>query len=282
MLSRKINRSPVTKLERKNNKGKKFLILAILLVTIILPLLVLNTPIFKVEKLEVTINKINCVSATDLKTNLPTDFNIFTVSEDLILKSVQKKYPCVNKVSIHRMIPNSVNLEFIGREAVLAFKPTQLEEASLSAILAPIQKNSTPSAEATPSSFVRNDQFLVDSSGMVFAQTFETVYVPSILFWDNNLKIGSKLEQRFMSNLLSIFDKLKVFNLPINEVRVYSSGNMIINSSSIVIFNLNRDVQNQLAALQLILDKAKIDEENMVFIDLRFDKPVVKYAPRNK
>ena len=267
----------------KRKSSKKLLIFSAFTVILILVFLVFGSNLFKVNTVDITLNKINCVTIKELKAEVQiNDQNIFFVSAKKILGITQNKYPCIKQLLVHPTVPSKVNLEFVGREAVLSFKPAQLEEASISAILSQFQKISTPSAQATSLASQSANQFLVDNDGVVFAQTFETLYIPSILFWDSNLKIGTKLEYKQVADLLSIFDRLKALNLPILEVRIYSSGNMLVQSSNIIIFNLNRDIQNQLAALQLILDKAKIDEENMVFIDLRFDKPVVKYAPRSK
>ena len=47
-----------------------------------------------------------------------------------------------------------------------------------------------------------------------------------------------------------------------------------------VFFRLDNEIDLQLASLQLILEKAKIDERILEFIDLRFDKPIVRFAPK--
>lgn len=274
-----------SKKSRKTHQVKKFLILAACVLFTTALLFALNSKIFKANRIDITLNKLSCVTVSEVKNNLPlVNQNIFTLSSDEILGQLGDKYPCIKQVFIHRLLPNNINLEFVGREAALSFRPTDLQEASISAVLNQLsQKVSTQSTQATGSVTEQTtNQFLVDSDGVVFATTSEMVYVPSILFWDNNLKVGDRLEQREISNLLSVFDKLKVFNLPITEVKIYPSRVLIISSTTTIIFDLNKDIQNQLAALQLILDKAKIDEENMVFIDLRFDNPVVKYAPRSK
>ncbi|MBI4038755.1 hypothetical protein HY384_02235 [Candidatus Daviesbacteria bacterium] len=47
-----------------------------------------------------------------------------------------------------------------------------------------------------------------------------------------------------------------------------------------IIFRLSNSLDVQLASLQLILGKAKIDGSRLEFIDLRFDKPVLKFTPK--
>ena len=47
-----------------------------------------------------------------------------------------------------------------------------------------------------------------------------------------------------------------------------------------VIFRLDQRIDVQIASLQLILEKAKMYSESLEFIDLRFDKPIVKFAPK--
>ena len=77
-------------------------------------------------------------------------------------------------------------------------------------------------------------------------------------------------------------DAVKKMGISVNESFLNDSFFIIKDETSVikVIFRLKNEVDIQLASLQLILDKAKIDEKELEFIDLRFDKPVVRYAPK--
>ena len=256
----------------------------------------INSNFFKIRTVEINLNKANCASEKAVADSLDIyGKNIFFLDGDKKLKVVQDKFPCVGNLNIHQTLPSSVKVAVVGREARLALDLTALPEASISALRQLTEKISSQSAQATSSVFFassgQSHYLLVDSSGKIFASSDQTVYIPIVEFWNSGLKIGDKLEQKLVSQLLSIFDKLKEFNLPILETRIYPEGVAIVTSSSIILFNLNKDVPHQLAALQLIVTQAKIDEQssrdsrtkgNMVFIDLRFENPIVKYAPRTK
>ncbi|KKS13713.1 MAG: hypothetical protein UU67_C0020G0034, partial [Candidatus Daviesbacteria bacterium GW2011_GWB1_41_5] len=55
---------------------------------------------------------------------------------------------------------------------------------------------------------------------------------------------------------------------------------LIIFAQYKVILSLQKDIPLQLASLQLITEKAKIDGRLIEVVDTRFNKPVVVYAPK--
>lgn len=242
--------------------------------------------ILKSQKLEVSLKGVNCTPEKEIMDTVqPLLLGKLFFDEQKILAQIQSRFPCVQRLMTERSLPLNLKLHFFGREAVFALQPSLLEEASVSAILADIVQDASKSAEATISATIQepNDKYLlVDSTGAIFGTTDKLVYLPTVLFWNSNLEVGDKLEGVLVKGLVKILDKFKVYNLPIFEVRIYPQSTTIVTSTSTIIFDLNKDISYELAALQLILDKAKIDEEKMIFIDLRFDKPIVKYAPRKK
>jgi len=59
--------------------------------------------------------------------------------------------------------------------------------------------------------------------------------------------------------------------ISIREVRVWLENDFLC------LFNLTKDVNEQLDSLQLISSRAKIEGKQITRIDLRFDKPVIAY-----
>ncbi|MDO8619089.1 MAG: FtsQ-type POTRA domain-containing protein [Candidatus Daviesbacteria bacterium] len=269
------------------NKFKKIFVVLGILIMLVLILTTLKSNIFVVRNLEVNLNRVNCVSEKEIKDNLQiSDMNILFFDSRKILKTLQNKFPCIGSVNMQRVFPNRIKLQFYGRDAVFALKSTFLQEASIAAVLKDlIEKSASSSTQASSSAAIQDigqsNYLLVDQSGIIFTTINQSPYVPIILYWNNNLKQGDQLDQSLTAELSMIFSKFKELNLPISEVRVYPQGTAIIPSPNIIILNLNKDLTSQLAALQLIVTQAKMSKENMVFIDLRFDKPVVKYAPRS-
>lgn len=274
-------------LARKSNNHKLKKIVILIGIVCLLTVFGIFTPtILKSQKLEVSLKGVNCTAEKEIMDTVqPLLLGKLFFDEQKILAQIQSRFPCVQRLMTERSLPLNLKLHFFGREAVFALQPSLLKEASVSAILADIVQDASKSAEATISATIQepnNKYLLVDSTGAIFATTDKLVYLPTVLFWNSNLEVGDKVEGVLVKGLVKILDKFKVYNLPIFEVRIYPQSTTIVTSTSTIIFDLNKDISYELAALQLILDKAKIDEEKMEFIDLRFDKPIVKYAPRKK
>lgn len=114
------------------------------------------------------------------------------------------------------------------------------------------------------------EAFLLDEEGAIFSGTTSAT-----------LKIFLSEKNINFKNILAILNKIKIFGIEVGEV-VVAGTNLMINSTPKIVLDLNRDLSLQIASLQLILQQAKIDEEAAEFIDLRFDKPVVRFAPKKK
>lgn len=112
--------------------------------------------------------------------------------------------------------------------------------------------------------------FLLDEEGVLFSGTASAT-----------LKIYSAEKNINFKSILAILNKIKIFGIEVGEV-VVAANNLMINSMPKIVLDLDKDHNMQTASLQLILQQAKIDEEAAEFIDLRFDKPVVRFAPKKK
>ncbi|MBI2334917.1 FtsQ-type POTRA domain-containing protein [Candidatus Daviesbacteria bacterium] len=127
-------------------------------------------------------------------------------------------------------------------------------------------KNRTPQAKVLIAGQV---DYLVDKEGVLFSGG------------DASLKIYSDKKEKDFKKILSVLERTKFFGIDITEASA-TAESLLIQSMPQISFALDKDIEEQIASLQLILAKAKIDEETLEFIDLRFDKPVVRFAPKKK
>ena len=68
-------------------------------------------------------------------------------------------------------------------------------------------------------------------------------------------------------------------NIPFSSVHVASDSSyvVILKSGGEVIMSPNKNVQNQISSLQLILSRLTIEGKQFKSLDLRYDKPVVVF-----
>lgn len=298
MFFRKHARRPLLhrRRERKNNKKKLFIVFLLILAIGGIMFGLFKSPFFKISSLEYKFNNINCVSEDEIKKSVfGVGQNIFFIDTSLIEKSLTSKFECIRKVSVKKVYPQKLNIELSGRSPVASVRVFRENEASGSASLVNVlQEIASPSAIATDSARLVTfeaerakltpntdyESFWVDDEGNVFVQSSGEEGLPVISVGDFKLSVGSNFGKDLINNLLTIFDKLRALNVGFEEVRLYKQSNLLVKSEKIILLDLTNDLQKQLASLQLILEKAKIENENISVIDLRFDKPVVRYVQK--
>ena len=97
--------------------------------------------------------------------------------------------------------------------------------------------------------------------------------------------IGSYFAKKDMANPLPVFSTeenlKKTFNLVGYEIKELSDFDTYyeatLSSRLVVIIGKDKDFSSQVASLQFILNRSKIEGKIPTKIDLRFDKPVLKY-----
>ena len=242
-----------------------------LILVITLSLFVLRTDFLKIKSINVRLEKVSCADSDQIKNAAALlGQNIVFLNSSKAKENIKNKFVCVKDVIFLKTFPKNVNLIVSGRVPVAIAAVLKTSEASPSSFLENI---------ATPSGSEVVESFLIDEEGVIFSKINEQANLPSIYFKDISISLGKKLEDT-TKNSLKILEKLNLFGLDIQETLV--SDNYFIIFSPKVIFRLDSEVDIQLASLQLILEKAKIDDVRLEFVDLRFDKPAVKFAPGKK
>lgn len=258
---------------------KFYKILICIFIIFLLLALVFKSGFFNISQVELQKNNAECINDQNFLADIKLKGeNIFLLKEQKINTTILFKFICVKNVIIEKQFPNKVKIivnERIGIARVYNFKQESLIdlksfEAS-SASSAALIDWSVPSKQ-------KGEDFILDEEGIIFTQNNGN-YLPNLYISDQILQIGTKIKNIDFDKVSLLFNKLPQMNINITQVKTNEHNFQILNEPKIV-FSLKKDVLLQLASLQLILDKAKIDNRNMEIVDLRFDKPVVKYLPK--
>lgn len=261
-------------------KSKKILVLPILLIAIV-GFLIYEFNLLSVQKIEVDISQINCTNEQDIKAQLNLiGKNIITIDEEKIRSDLMKKNICIKEVVIKKQIPYSIKLTISGRvplARLASFIPAQgLDLGNL---------ESTPSSQAALldwnfPNLNSSKFFLADENGFVFDEN-ERLDLPALFLTTSQFFLSQQLDSEKFKSFEKVTDKLKNLNEPVIQAKI-EDENLLIQSNQKIVFALDRDLFEQLGSLQLILQKAKIDEKMPEVIDLRFDRPVIVYSSNKK
>ena len=272
-------------MRKKPTKSKRYkkliLLLGFLFILVILIATFLKFNLLSVGEIELKTNNVDCVTSDELKNtaNLQGQ-NILFLNESSLEKRLKEKFLCIRKIKIHKNLPQKVILEVEGRQPVAILIESKIKE-SISTSRAEASLSAIEASVSAQFVFVGDgDKFLVDDEGVIFAKTSGDA--PKVYFEGIPLTLGKKIEKEIVKNALKVLEKVKDFGVEVGETKIYSQNTLLVNSTPKMIFSLNSSIDLQVAALQLLLQQAKINEENMEFIDLRFEKPIIKYAPKKK
>lgn len=197
--------------------------------------------IFSISKIEVRLDKVNCADNKSLKNEITiAGENILLIDEKKLKNRLKEKFFCVADVKLTKFLPNKLGLDILGRKPAAIFA-------------------------ATPSGELK----VVDEEGVVLGEE-NLPNLPRVFI------SGDKLDTVNSKKILRINEQLKDLGWTILNVKIDQGKNLFIAGTHKVYFNLEKDIDYQLASLQLILNQAKIETEKVDYIDLRFENPVIK------
>lgn len=253
--------------KRKKTFKVSFFLAGLVFFLLLSLFLIWKSNFFSVKNIEVVVDKISCATDQQIKTSSALQGqNIFLVDSAKTEKSLMENFLCIKKIHLSKSVPNSIKLEVMGREALARLVPVKLE-ASSSALLEEI---------ATPSADIAADIYLVDEEGKIFSK--DPLEITKINVVGQNLLLGMMVNNSLKGSLKILEDLKKIGVTPL-EFTV-TDNFLIAHNIPRIIFGLREDIDLQIASLQLILNKAKIDDISLEFIDLRFDKPIIRFAPK--
>lgn len=215
------------------------------------------SPVFMIKSFSVSSDNLTCSSADEIKSSIQINgVNFFFLKPGDLEKKIKDKFLCIGSVKLSKTIPDKISLELKNRQAVLNLIPNQ----------------------ASDSAIATDSGFLVDPEGVVFAKaTFESRMQP--IFFQENLFVGKNLGDQ-VKKVSQILETLKPLNVYPVGAKIYSNNLFSTGTAPQIILRLDDKLEHQLASLQLIINQAKIDGKELESVDLRFDKPIVRYVPK--
>ncbi len=264
----------IRKKRRRFVRFSKIIFLFLTALFILVAILVARSSFFHIKQIEIRGDKIGCVNSDQLKNALGLyGQNFFLLNNKKLQEDLKTKFVCIKNVVFDRLIPDKVKVEISLRKPTAILFKIKDKQASPSSLIENI---------ATPEASEVQDSYVVDNESVVFSKSTDDLNIPKIYIYDPDIAVGEKLENSFINNSLKILDKIKTFGVTTKKSWIAEEF-FIINPDTMdpkIIFRLNHQIDLQLASLQLILAEAKIDLKELTFIDLRFDKPIVRFAPK--
>lgn len=256
---------------------------------------------FKVKDYLLNSN-IDCIDKPELKRQLSQKkYNFLFINLENLKTSLKNDNACIGDLEIIKKFPNLIEINIYPREGVLVFdnlisdinqiKNIELSK-SLEASFSASRREFNPDFEVKTSSI--SASFLVDKNGFVFSNAPKDTKLKKITGFIKDLKLGQKIEEKVVKNSLEILLKLRDKDIFVESAKVYNNDSLLIltKDSSLkqdmkVIFSLVNDTLSQMASLQLIMEASiisteEIDSKELVSIDLRYTRPVVRYSPKKK
>lgn len=235
--------------------------------------------LFTINKIDIVTQNISCIDGNQLKTSSGLlGQNLFSSNFKDVAKNLKEKFICIKDIELSLVFPNKVRIETKDRQPVALLLLLKSKEASASSLLENI---ATPSAEQS------QEAYLIDDEGIAFAKDIGITILPKIFLYNTSVSLGKKAASDNIENSLKILVGVKKLGLDVKMAAILDNF-FVLFSYPRVVFKLDdkmnkffpAEIDTQLASLQLILDKAKIDLKELEFIDLRFDKPIVRIAPK--
>lgn len=254
---------------RKRFSGYVYWLIFILFATSLI-FIIFKSGLFNVTQVEINSNQLSCVNETQIKDTANfSGQNLLLVNFENIKKNLKAKFICIGDIKLSLVFPNKVRIEAKGRQPAAIIMSSETTEATSSSFLETI---ATPSAESS-------EAYLIDNEGVVFSKDIGGFNIPEIFIKDSNISLGKKAVDNNLENSLKILTGVKKLGLDVKMAAIFDNFFLLFFYPRVV-FRLDDKIDTQLASLQLILTEAKIDLKELEFIDLRFDKPIVKFAPK--
>lgn len=275
----KLSRQPNFRIKVVSNRRFKILRLLIIVLVLGLGFFIIKSQ-FAIKKVDVVVTALSCASSADIaRAAILQRHSLIFLNTGQIQKKIIAKYSCIQQVEVKKVWPNKVSIKVSGRLPVaLGVSDASVSKLSLKQI------ESTASSQAALLDFSQAldsnlEQVLIDQSGYVFSKAGDGTGLPLIRFEDQPVNVGSTVPRNLLDGVLTITHELEKMNYHQTLLRVNRVNDLIVTTSEglKLVFSLNKDLNIQLASLQLILQKAKIESRAIDSVDLRFNKPVVVY-----
>lgn len=211
--------------------------------------LFIRSSFFAIKKVNCLEYNFVCEQTKQAVVNTAKGENLFFVNTNDLSRQIKKTFPQIKEVKWVKKLPSTLEAHLQLRQ---------------------------------PGFLATNDQenwYLADESGLVLGRAQELVGLPKIIFSDYyNLEAGVSLDSSFSKNALLLAKTLRLFFVDFDQIKVnYPEFYQVKLKKNEAIFSPDKPIKPQVASLQLILSRSRIEGKIPKKIDLRFEKPVVTF-----
>lgn len=243
---------------------KRFLVFLVLVLTTLLFFLILQK-LFSIKSVEIKLTQTPCIDKEILKKGLDVyGKNLIFLESDNISLSLKKKFICVKDVRVSKFLPNKVGINIEGRKSFAKIKKWKNIATD----------SATISFEQVFNNVADESEYIVDEDGVIFdnksLSDLLEIYIP-----EQKLELGENVSILKIENIKLFIKKLADFGIFVNRLIMFGQRSLLFDSNPKIFVKLEENMNLQLASLQLILGEAKINEESIEFIDLRYNIPIV-------
>lgn len=228
------------------HKLKKLIVFIVIVFIIFFVLFFLDT-FFKIKEIQIESDNKKILGIEKL-----IDKNIFLLNEDVVTKQILKENPLIKSIKINKQLPSKIILS-----VEFSFPQAQI---------------------ITGDGF-----FYIDDRGKVIKKTKEKLLsLPLINFYQKiyyqNYQIGQIIDFNEIKIGLFLLKKTTDLGLKINRLDI-GGDNMLVFylDNKKIIFDSLKDKEIQAYQLEQIIKSFKIQGKDYQEIDLRFEKPVVRF-----
>lgn len=212
------------------------------------------------------------INTNDFK-NL-SKFNIFNVNIDKLKANISKNNPGIEQVYIQKLFPNALSVNIIDRIPVGIAVNGTLTEIN-------INPNASGSADIRYD-FQKNDggDFFIDVNGYLFNKSNQELPIMGTDL--QNKTAGDRISEPTVLFMLQTLQKLKTTHEAASWI-VNKNNKVVLKLSdgSLILLDSNSNIEEQLSSLQIITNRFRIEGRKFEYLDLRFQKPVVKFYDQN-
>jgi len=232
----------------------------------------LRTDFWEVKKINCQLDDNGCpLEIENRASNLSLGKNVIFLPKEEIKESLRNDFPQIHLIEIKRRIPQTLNFNLTSRKLM----------AALAVELPSMEEEATESAKVKYPEFNLSGIFyLIDQQGVVLEKGNESKGLPLILLdYDPSFEFGDQIKEKEIIKTIDVLLglRLRLIDPKITKIISIREVKVWLENDFLCLFNLTKDINEQLDSLQLISSRAKIEGKQITRIDLRFDKPVIAY-----
>lgn len=222
-----------------------FLIFPILAVTIYF---ILKGNFFRIKKISCQINQSYCSPGIEENFYSLLDKNIFLIDLSEKTEKLKDAHPDWQTLKLSKKMPHEIAVEILTLQPVAALGKEGEKKF-----------------------------YLIDQLGNLVDRKEVNPGFPLIIIEDlPQVELGQPLSVSFLSQSLELVKLLTELRLDFKNLKIQKEIIIAVFAGFQAFFSPERDLQKQVASLQLIINEGRIDKSHLQEIDLRFEKPVIK------